>query len=249
MSGKKPELKETKFVGDDVSYLYVDGKALKELTFALAQKVINSGENIDQLIILAKGGWVSGRTFFDYLQSVGLNDAVTIGVKSITGINQQKEPVIYQKLPDNLEKELKGKKVLIVEELSDTGKQLQVVSEYLNALGVEKIILASLFRKPHSTAELDHWIEETTSWIIFAYEAIETMGELYVGWTDKKRTEKIEEEEIKQRFIEIGFEEADIEFFWEYKAKIAQRIILKREEEVVQAKQLALQSQTESATV
>jgi hypoxanthine phosphoribosyltransferase len=86
---------------------------------------------------------------------------------------------------------------------------LDFVVEYLDKLGVSQVITAALFKKPSSTAKVDHWAETTSAWIIFAYEAIETMKELAAKW----QKQGITDEEIKHRFIEIGFDQEDIDLY------------------------------------
>ncbi|MFH2118302.1 MAG: phosphoribosyltransferase family protein [Candidatus Paceibacterota bacterium] len=205
--------KEISFPGEETKYIFVDEKKLTALTRQLAQKILAEESRIDYLVAMAKGGWTVARSLFGYLQPTGLKDTVTVGVGSYDGIGQEGQVRMYQKLSKKLEERLKGKKVLVVDDLTESGNQLTAVQNYLESLGVERVILAALFLKPDSKANLDYWADTTSAWIIFAYEAFETMQELDENWQMKN----IEEAEIKNRFNEIGFDQEDIDFYWQYR--------------------------------
>jgi hypoxanthine phosphoribosyltransferase len=208
------KFKEISFSGEETKFIFVDEKDLSDLTRLLAQQILNSTDQIDSMIALGKGGWTVARQLIGYLMSFGLEDSYSFGIKQGNKIKRKTnaEPVIYQSLGEEVEKKLINKTVLVVDDLTDTGDQLKFVKEYLTDLGVAQIITATLFKKPSSTAELDHWAEMTSNWIIFAYEAMETMEELDEMWLGKG----IDESAIRQRFTKIGFDEKDIEFYWQY---------------------------------
>ena len=172
----------------------------------------NNG-SIDYLVAMGKGGWTVARSLFGYLQPTGLQETVNVGARSYKGIGQGGSINIYQELSPELEQELSGKSVLVVDDLTDTGHQLQAVEQYLRKLGIDKILSAVLFSKPSSSAEINYWAETTSAWIIFAYESFETKKELDQNWQAKG----IPESEIRDRFIAIGFDSEDIDFYWEYR--------------------------------
>lgn len=204
--------KEIFIPGDDTRYVYVSDETLRRLAADLAERIIKDNKRIDYMTPVAKGGWPVGRNLFDLLQPIGLKQIMNLGSKSMGGVNEFKEANIYQKLADEDEEKVRDKVILVVDDLSDTGGQFKLIKQYLEGLGVQEVILAALFRKPHSAAEFDYWVEETNHWIIFAYEAIETMRDLYLIWRGKDwKKNKIEE-----GFREIGFAEEDIEFFWKH---------------------------------
>ena len=206
------EFKTISFPGEKTKYIYVDDEALNYLTSLLAQQIVSNEKNVDYLMPLAKGGWTVARSIYGYLHlsHLKLDKTATLGVGSYDGIGRKGEARINQRLSAQQEAEMKGKDVLVVDDLTDTGEQLTLVKSYLQELGVEKVIMAALFRKPHSTAELDYWVKETTHWIIFAYEALETMEELDQIW----QSNGVAKEEIKRRFMEIGFGAQAIEHYW-----------------------------------
>ena len=212
------KFKEISFPGEDIDYIFVDEKQLKQLTFSLGKKVLNSGDKPDRMVALSKGGWTVARYLYGYLQPIGLKETATIGIGLYDGINDKSKsgPRIYQRLNQELEAELQGETVLVADDLTDSGEQLIFVKEYLESLGVARVIMVALFKKPTSEANIDHWAETTSAWIIFAYEAFETMEEL----DDKWRAKQIKDEEIKRRFGEIGFDQEDIDFYWQHRREL-----------------------------
>ncbi|HCR81025.1 MAG: putative phosphoribosyltransferase [Candidatus Pacebacteria bacterium GW2011_GWB1_47_8] len=214
------EFKTIAFPGEETKYIYVDDEALNYLTALLAQQIVSNERNIDYLVPLAKGGWTVARSLFGYLHvsHLKLDKTATLGVGSYDGIGRKGEARMNQQFSQQQETEMKGKSVLVVDDLTDTGEQLTLVKSYLESLGVERVILAALFRKPRSTAALDYWVKETTHWIIFAYEALETMEELDQIWQNNG----IDKEEIKRRFVEIGFGKQAIEHYWASRKRLEQ---------------------------
>jgi hypothetical protein len=58
-------------------------------------------------------------------------------------------------------------KVLIVDDVSDTGKTLRKELEHL---GARKAKVATLYYKPHSVLKPDYYAFETDKWIVFPWE-------------------------------------------------------------------------------
>ncbi len=122
----------------------------------------------DILIGISRGGLVPVRLFSDYLhnQNVGI-----IRVIFYKGINEtEKEPKIEQPLT----LDIRDKKVLIVDDVADTGKSLKVTIEYIKTLGPKEIKVACLHCKPNSVFRPDYFEKETSAWIDYPWEHEET---------------------------------------------------------------------------
>jgi hypothetical protein len=131
----------------------------------------------------------------------------TFTAKSYRDLKQQSLPQITHGLGATLE----GKKVLLVDDVSDTGKTFVKGVEYLIEIGAEKqnISTVSLHYKPQSVYKPDFFILETTKWVVYPYEVKETIVVLAPKW----RTEGVTEEEIKKRFLYFNFPEEQIASF------------------------------------
>jgi hypoxanthine phosphoribosyltransferase len=116
------------------------------------------------------------RSFFDY---TGIKELASLGVKFYNGINQRlKEPEIYQQIPTTI----KGKNILIFDDVADTGESLSFTQNYLLANGAIQVKTATLFIKPWSTFMPDFYGTDTDAWIIFPCEKREMAQLLKKNW-------------------------------------------------------------------
>jgi len=65
---------------------------------------------------------------------------------------------------------VKGKNVLLVDDLVDQGDTIATVSKYLRSHGPVVLKTAVLFKKPWSTTEPDYFLEIVEKWIVFPWE-------------------------------------------------------------------------------
>ena len=73
------------------------------------------------------------------------------------------------------EKFVKDKKVLLVDDLVDTGITMLGVVRHIKAKGATEVRTATLHYKPWSKIKPDYFIEETNKWIIYSKEIHETI--------------------------------------------------------------------------
>ncbi len=65
---------------------------------------------------------------------------------------------------------MKGKNVLLVDDLVDQGDTIDTVSKYLHSQGPALLKTAVLFKKPWSSADPDYFLEIVDKWIVFPWE-------------------------------------------------------------------------------
>jgi len=128
---------------------------------------------------LLGGGVVIGRLLSDFL-SIPISH---VSVSSYVGMHQEKEPVITQELTADI----RGKTILLVDDVSDTGKTFKKTIAYLQQLGATKILTVSAYIKPHATYIPDFFAESLDAWIIFPYEVWETQDALQKQFGEKTK--------------------------------------------------------------
>ena len=106
------------------------------------------------------------------------------------------EPTLTQPVSVNV----KGKKVLVVDEVADTGKSLKLVKEHLTERGASEIKIATVYYKPWSIVKPDYYERETSLWIVFPWEVKETVKKIIKKCKEKEKS--VEEE--TQKLIESG---------------------------------------------
>ena|SRR5579859_1173250 len=157
-------------------------------------KNINANLDIDEIICISRGGLVVARILSDFLD-VKIS---TITIESYQNIQQEKEPVITQFLPETYMNET----ILLVDEVSDTGKTLKRALTYLKTLPIKKIYTLTPYIKPHSQYIPDFWKIKTDKWIIFPYEIMETKKALHVN---------VEGRELITKLYKIGYADWEVQ--------------------------------------
>jgi hypothetical protein len=66
--------------------------------------------------------------------------------------------------------DIKGKKVVVLDEISESGKTLIFVKKYLTKMHPSQMIFATLFIKPKTKLIPDLYLQNTSKWIVFPYE-------------------------------------------------------------------------------
>lgn len=170
------EPKLFQFPNDPLSFLVLSWDDLHAATGKVAEQIRQSGTEFDVLVTLAKGGWPMARTLVDYLE---VTQVASLGVRFYSGVNERLDkPQVYQDLPPSLA----GKRVLLFDDVADTGESLVFAHEYLRSLGVQQVHTATVFYKPRSRFKPDYFAQQTDAWIIFPYEGRESRRVLTARW-------------------------------------------------------------------
>src|SRR5207247_4051609 len=72
--------------------------------------------------------------------------------------------------------EVVGKRVLVVDDVSDTGHSLRVVGDHLRRKPVKELRVCTIYMKPQSIYRPDYYSRTTRKWIIFPWERLEEIG-------------------------------------------------------------------------
>ncbi len=140
----------------------------------IAENILRDRVKIDAIIGVLRGGWIPARLLSDYL---GVHEMGALEIKFYKGVGETAEkPVVTQPLIIDV----RDKNILIVDDVSDTGKTLNVAVNFLSLYGPRKILTATLYFKPWSMYRPDYYAYETDAWIIFPWDKAETVEELIV---------------------------------------------------------------------
>jgi uncharacterized protein len=138
-----------------------------------AEKMNAAKYRPDFIISLARGGWVYGRVLCDYLN---VSDLVSLKVEH-WGMTATPDGEAKIKYP--FEIDLTGRKVLIVDDISDTGKSLKVATEYIKKMNPADVKTTTLFYLTNSSFKPDFYGEEMTwRWVVFPWNWVEDMVNL-----------------------------------------------------------------------
>lgn len=193
-------LKETKF--DGITYVCPTWDQMGLLNFNLAKQIIESGKKFDRLIALARGGWTWARDISGHLNIPELS---SFRIKSYSGVNQSGKSMIVQPLTDTIV----GQKILLFDEVIDSGLTIKLAQEYLKVMGAKDIQIAALCFKPHSKIKPDFFAFTTKAWVVFPHENREFIQDSM----DKWRAQGLSIQEVKKRLVLIGLPLKQIEFY------------------------------------
>jgi len=141
-------------------------------SFVLARQIYDSGFVPDVLIVLWRGGAPVGVSIHEFLSYKGIETYHTVvKVASYSAIAQRRTPVIEHF--DRVLKEITGEsKVLVVDDIFDSGSTMQAVAERLSPVTAH-VKFATLYFKPEAnTTELEphYYVRKTKRWIVFPHE-------------------------------------------------------------------------------
>ena len=105
--------------------------------------------------------------------------------------------------------EVNGKKILLFDDVADTGESLIFASDYLLEQGAALVKTATLFFKERSAITPDYYASRTNAWIIFPFEIREMSQLLSNNW----RKQGLAESEIIARLKKLNFNEKIMQYF------------------------------------
>ncbi|MFA6048757.1 MAG: phosphoribosyltransferase [Candidatus Micrarchaeia archaeon] len=140
----------------------------------LAQKIVDSGYKPDIIIGLARGGWFSARVLCDLL---GVKELLSLKVEH-WGVTAQPDGKAVIKYPFNLD--LSDKKILVVDDITDTGESMKLTSEFLAPMKPKAMRTAVLQHISSSSKFNPDFFGEDVPWFWYVYpwNYFEDMGNL-----------------------------------------------------------------------
>ncbi|MCE4602431.1 MAG: hypothetical protein F7C08_03835 [Desulfurococcales archaeon] len=138
----------------------------------IAAKIKASGLKPDAIIGIMRGGIIPARLLAD---SLDVQEILTMEIKLYQSIGV-KSAQPYIKYP--IIRELRGLRVLIVDDISDSGLSLQLAVEAVSLYYPASISTATLYVKPWTRMHPDYYSKTTDKWIIFPWERHEYAREV-----------------------------------------------------------------------
>ncbi len=118
----------------------------------------------DVLVGISRGGLAPLRLLSDYLE---VRELGVVGVKFYSAVGKTKgKPVVTQRL--NVA--VGGKKVLVIDDVADSGKTLALVVGMLKKRGAKTVKTATLHYKRSSIVRPDFYVVETSNWVVYPWE-------------------------------------------------------------------------------
>ncbi|MBV9594400.1 MAG: phosphoribosyltransferase [Actinobacteria bacterium] len=136
------------------------GRATREL----AQQIADDDYRPDLVLSIARGGLFTAGALGYALNVKNLH---VMNVKFYTGVDQRLDmPVVLPPVPDPVD--LSGARVLVADDVADTGATLRLVEEFC-ARHVAEVRCAVIYEKPRSSVRCEYVWRHTDRWINFPW--------------------------------------------------------------------------------
>jgi hypoxanthine phosphoribosyltransferase len=165
-----------------------------DMCLKVAGQIMSSDYKPDLIVAISRGGWIPGRVLSDLL---GNPKIATIKVEYYEDIYKTRsKPEITQPLTVDVS----GKRVLLVDDIADSGHSLKLVKEHLFEKGAADVKICTLYHKPWSVVVPDFNARTTDAWVCFPHEIFETMRKV----SSKLKTQGKTTKEVEQKLLRMG---------------------------------------------
>ncbi|WP_194819918.1 phosphoribosyltransferase [Nocardia sp. XZ_19_385] len=130
----------------------------------LAEQIADDGFEPDLILSIARGGlFVAGALGY----ALDVKNLHVMNVEFYTGVDQRLDlPVMLPPVPQAVD--LAGARVLVADDVADTGATLKLVRDFC-ADKVAEVRCAVIYQKPHSEVDCEYVWKRTDRWINFPW--------------------------------------------------------------------------------
>lgn len=195
-----------------VKFKIVTWQEIDHLARKLFHLIKNDGFEPEIILGISRGGTIPARLLSDMFEAIipfkeGISTIIlaSMQIKFYTAIAEtHTQPVVAQ----DVTVEIKKKKILLVDDLVDSGESIQCALDYINLKNPEEIKIAALLYKPWSKVTPHYYVEDATEWVVFPHEYYEFM-------TERTISEGYDKAEAWATFLKLGIPDSSVSFFVE----------------------------------
>jgi len=153
---------------ESVELEYISWRELHKAMITLASRIRTAGYDPDMIVGVLKGGLIPARILADLLE---VDELGFIGVRFYKSVSKReaKPEITIPPIPS-----VSGKKLLLVDDVVDTGRTLQLVVDELYRYGCLEVKTLAIYVKKWSPILPDYYYKVTDKWVVFPWELVET---------------------------------------------------------------------------
>jgi hypoxanthine phosphoribosyltransferase len=156
-------------VGSELQFEVPSWDQVYDMLLNLADRIRRNEFKPHIIAGVSRGGWPPARVLSDLL---GNPNVANVRAEFYVGVAETRlEPAVTQPISVQVE----GKRVLVVDEVADTGKSLRLVIDHLIEQKALEVKTATVYYKPWSIVKPDYYEKKTSRWIVFPWERKETV--------------------------------------------------------------------------
>ena len=164
-----------------MKFYKVSWKELQNDCFILYKKI--KKYKFGRILCISRGGLVWARMLSDLLGNLPVSH---LAVVSYQDLKQQKEVKITE-----TPTKLKNERLLVVDEIDDTGKTLKIIKDYLRSLNINQYYTLAPIIRSFSNPRPDFYLKIIDDWIIYPYELKETYQAFLKVFKSKEKAKKM----------------------------------------------------------
>jgi len=181
--------------------LHLSWEDVQRLSERLAEKIRGNGFRPEIVVAMGRGGFIPARILCDRLD---VKELASVGVEYYSDIGEREEE---PRILHPLNADVKHKSILLVDDVSDTGRSLQLALDHVLERGAKGVRVATLHCKPWSAFQPNFYAERTEDWVVYPWEVLESVR----SFLRKLRGEGLSSSEVRERLLTLGFKEKDVE--------------------------------------
>jgi hypoxanthine phosphoribosyltransferase len=173
-----------------------------EMLLYQSEKIRKSNYQPDIIVGIARGGMIPTSILSDLLE---IRQIAIIKIEFYTDIAKPNiQPALVQSLNDSIV--VNGKKILIVDDVSDSGQCLKLAKQHLTEKNAVEIKIATLYAKT-TTQILPDYVEKIIDrWAVFPWEIKETLQSIIQKQEDEQSVnneiDKLAKAGVSKRVLE-----------------------------------------------
>ncbi len=150
----------------------ISQETVYDLVYKMADQIRSSDYHPDLVVAISRGGFTPARVLCDVLGLFNLTSIRVVHYRKAAVHEQQ----AYVKYP--LCMDIAGQRILLVDDVNDTGDTLQAARVHLEGLGPTEVRIAVLHEKTNSPVRAEYVAEplDEWRWLIYPWAVVEDVG-------------------------------------------------------------------------
>ena len=153
----------------------------------LWQKIVKDGFKPDLIVAILRGGYFPAKILSELFGGINLK---TVEISFYKNLERENKPKIIQPIYGSL----KGKNVLLVDDVVDSGETLRLAYKHLLKKEVFTAKTAAIHKKVWSRINPDYYVHEIDWWVVYPWELIEFS--MVIGRKLKKEGKNLRETSV-----------------------------------------------------